>query len=121
MYKRTGIHEVKQPDEAYMGRPTEVWRLLAEQLEPCIEELTRTVAGLDAAPYNVWLADSVRLCDPLNDLRLKVEALQWMVRIAKHLNDDTRDRGIAMLCKSVNDLEIALKTRLHANAVRAAA
>jgi hypothetical protein len=121
MYKQTGIHEVKQRDEAYMGRPTEVWRLLAEQLEPRIEELTRTVVGLEAAPYNVWLADTVHLCDPLNDLRLKVEALQWMLRIEKHLNDDTRDRVIAMLCKSVNDLEIALKTRLHPNAVRVAA
>src|SRR5580704_7564842 len=97
-YKRTGIHEVTQRDEADMGRPTEVWRLLAEQLEPRIEELTRTVVGLDAAPYQVWLADTVHLCDPLNDLRVKVEALQWMLRIAKHLNDDTRDRVIATLC-----------------------
>ena len=120
MSKRTGIHEVKQRDEAYLGRSTEAWRPLAEQLEPRIEELTRIVVGLDVAPYQVWLADTVHLCDPL-DMRLKVEALQWMFRISKHLNDDTRDRVIAMLCKSVNDLEIALKTRLHANAVRAAA
>ena len=121
MSKRTGIHEVKQRDEAYLGRSTEAWRPLAEQLEPRIEELTRIVVGLDVAPYQVWLADTVHLCDPLNDLRLKVEALQWMFRIAKNLNDETRDRVITMLCKSVNDLEIALKTRLHANAVRAAA
>jgi hypothetical protein len=111
MNMRTGIHEVKQRDEAYLGRSTEARRPLAEKLEPRIEELTRIVVGLDGAPYNVWLADTEHLYDPLNDLRLKVEALQWLFRVAKHVNDDTRDRVIAMLCKSVNDLEIALKGR----------
>ena len=117
MYKRMDIHEVEQRDEAYMGRGTEVWRLLADLIEPHIEELTRTVEGLSEAPYYVWLADTVHL----DDLRVKVEGLQWLFRIAKHLKDDTRDRVMATLCKSVNDLEIALETRMHANAVRAAA
>jgi hypothetical protein len=61
MYERKGIHEVEQRHETDMRHPTEVWRLLAEQLEPRIEELTRTVEGLRAAPYNAcWRTQGER-------------------------------------------------------------
>ncbi len=118
MYERTDIREVEQRDEAYIGRATEIWRLLANLLELHIDELTRTVEGLSEAPYCIGLADTVQLVD---DLRAKVERLQWLFRIAKHLKGDARDRVMATVCKLVDDLESALETQMHANAMRAAA
>jgi hypothetical protein len=54
-------------------------------------------------------------------LRVKVEALQWIFRVAKHLKGTARDRVITTVCKSLDDLEIALQTELHASPLRVAA
>jgi len=103
------------------GRPTEAWRLLADQLAPRIERLAGLVEGLRSAPYYVWLADQVHLCDAAGDLRVKVEALKWMFRIAKHMNGDARIMVMATVSKSVDDLEVAVEAQMRVNAVRVAA
>ena len=102
-------------------RPTETWRLLADMLAPRIERLSTLVEGLQSAPYYVWLADQVHLCDAAGDLRVKVEALQWMFRIAKHMSGDARIMVMATVSKSVDDLEVAVEAQMRANAVKVAA
>jgi hypothetical protein len=103
------------------GRPTEAWRLLADQLAPRIERLAAMVEGLRSTPYYVWLADQVHLCDAAGDLRVKVEALKWMFRIAKHMSGDARIMVMATVSKSVDDLEVAAEAQARANAVKVAA
>ena len=103
------------------GRPTEAWRLLADQLAPRIDRLAGLVEGLRSAPYYVWLADQVHLCDAAGDLRVKVEALKWMFRIAKHMSGDARIMVMATVSKSVDDLEVAVEAQARANAVKVAA
>jgi hypothetical protein len=103
------------------GRPTEAWRLLADLLAPRIERLSSLVEGLRSAPYYVWLADQVHLCDAAGDLRVKVEALKWMFRIAKHMTGDARIMVMATVSKSVDDLEVAVEAQMRANAVKVAA
>jgi len=115
--------DASEPDEYDFddGRPTEAWRLLADQLAPRIERLAGLVEGLRSAPYYVWLADQVHLCDAAGDLRVKVEALKWMFRIAKHMNGDARILVMATVSKSVDDLEVAVEAQMRVNAVRVAA
>ena len=96
----------------------DIWRLFAELLEVRIIELTRTVECLSEAPYYIRLANTVHLVD---DLRAKVERLQWLFRVAKHLKGEARNRVMATVFKAVDDLEIALDTQIHANLVRHAA
>ncbi len=103
------------------GRPTETWRLLADQLSPRIEALSHICEKLQATPYYVWLADTVHLCDPAGELRVKVEALQWMFRIAKHLNGTARELVMATVSRSVEDLEVAVDAQLRAAGERRAA
>lgn len=104
------------------GRATETWRLLAEQLAPRIDELSHVCERLQAAPYYVWLADSVHLCDPAGELRVKVEALQWMFRIAKHLNGAAREMVMETVSRSVDEMEVAVEAQLRAaGATKAAA
>jgi hypothetical protein len=108
-------------DGSDIGRPTETWRLLAEELEPRIDNMTRVVEGLHAAPYYVVQAESGKLFDPVNDLRVKVEAVRWMLRIAKHLNGVAREMVMATVARSVSDLETTVETQTRAMAQRAAA
>ena len=121
---RAGVEQIDDLDDhdgTATGRPSETWRLLAEELEPRIDDMTRVVEGLHAAPYFVAQADSGQLCDPVNDLRVKVEAVRWMLRIAKHLNGVAREMVMATVARSVNDLETVVETQMRAMAQRAAA
>jgi len=98
-------------DSGEIGRPTETWRLLAEQLEPRIESMSHAVDGLRVTPYQVLRGEKMQLCDPVNDLRVKVEAVRWMVRIGKHLNGVAREMVMATVTKSVEDLELAIEAQ----------
>lgn len=108
-------------DDADTGRPSETWRLLAEQLEPRIHDMSRVVEGLHAAPYYVVQAEAAKESDAVNDLRVKVEAVRWMLRIAKHLNGVAREMVMATVARSVSDLENAVETQMRAMTRRAAA
>jgi hypothetical protein len=103
------------------GRPTETWRLLAEQLEPRIDSMSHTVEALQVAPYQVLRGDKMQLCDPVNELRIKVEAVRWMLRIGKHLNGAARSTVMGTVSKSVEDLELVVESQARALAQRAAA
>ena len=103
------------------GRKTETWRLLAEQLEPRVEALTRQLEGMREAPSYVWVSEHDTVADPAEDLRVKVEALRWMMRIGKRLNGVARDMVMATVAKSLADLEGDLEGHLHGNVVKVAA
>jgi hypothetical protein len=112
---------VEQDDSTVTARPTETWRLLAEQLEPRIDGMSHAVDGLQVAPCQVLRAGGMQICDPVNDLRVKVEAVRWMLRIAKHLNGAAREMVMGTVSKSVEDLEFVIETQTRALAQRAAA
>lgn len=112
---------VVQDDSTVVARPTETWHLLAEQLEPRINGMSHAVEGLRVAPYQVLRAGGMQICDPVNDLRVKVEAVRWMLRIAKHLNGVAREMVMGTVSKSVEDLEFVIETQTRALAQRAAA
>jgi hypothetical protein len=76
---------------------------------------------MQAAPYQVLRAGTMQICDPVNDLRVKVEAVRWMVRIAKHLNGVAREMVMATVSKSVEDMEFAIEAQTRLLAQRAAA
>ena len=118
--ERDGLdHEAKEDETP--GRPTETWRLLAEQLEPRIDAMTHVVEGMRAAPYQVLRGGTMQVCDPVNDLRVKVEAVRWMLRIAKHLNGVARELVMATVTKSVEDLEFAIEAQTRLLTQQAAA
>jgi hypothetical protein len=108
-------------DSGEIGRPTETWRLLAEQLEPRIDGMSHMVEALRVAPYQVLRGEKMQLCDPVNELRIKVEAVRWMLRIAKHLNGVARSTVMGTVSKSVEDLELVVESQARALAQRAAA
>jgi hypothetical protein len=108
-------------DEAELGRPSETWLLLADRLEPRIDDMSHAVDGLRVAPYQVLRAGAMQVCDPVNDLRVKVEAVRWMLRIARRLNGVAREMVMATVSKSVADLEFAIEAQTRLVGRRAAA
>ena len=60
--------------------------------------MSHAVDGLRVTPYQV-LHGETQLCDPVNDLRVKIEAVRWMVRIGKHLNGAAREMVMATVTK----------------------
>lgn len=102
-------------------RETETWRLSADELEPRIETLGRIVTGLSEEIAYLGISDAEYHGEPVRDLRVKVEALRWMFRIAMHLNGTAREMVMVTVSNSVGDLEIALAAQLHGSAEIAAA
>jgi hypothetical protein len=119
--RRDDSGEFDREAEDKNGRPTETWRLLAEQLEPRIDSMSHAVEALKVAPYQVFRGEKMELCDPVNELRIKVEAVKWMLRIGKHLNGIARTSVMGTVSKSVEDLELVVETQARALAQRAAA
>src|SRR5271169_1537765 len=79
-----------------------------------LDELRGLVDKLGAVPQDVCLENSVQMCDRAQDLRVKVEAVGWMLQIANHLNGVGREMVISTIGKSLDDLERVVASEIHA-------
>lgn len=103
------------------SRLTQAGDLVENDLNLRLIELKNDVNELGSAPYRVWVEDSGRGSVRVGDLRVKVEAARWMLRIAKHLNGATRELVISTLQRSLDDLESVVASEMRAKeAARAA-
>jgi len=94
---------------------------LEKDLNFRLNKISSLVDKLGTVPYYVWLEKTVQTCDRAQDLRVKVEAVRWMLRIAKHLNSVAREKVMSTTDKTLDDLERVVASEMHArNAVRAA-
>jgi len=94
---------------------------LEKDLNFRLNKISSLVDKLGTVPYYVWLEKTVQTCDRAQDLRVKVEAVRWMLRIAKHLNSVAREMVMSTIDKTLDDLERVVASEMHArNAVRAA-
>ncbi len=60
---------------------------------------------LESGPY---------IYDPDLNLRVKVEAVRWMLRIAKHMSEPAREVVFLRIENSLRQLEAAVESRLRA-------
>src|ERR1700686_3369981 len=82
--------------------------LNAVGVEERLQHLNDRLQNVNAASYLVWLKSGVHRFDPVLDLRVKVEAVRWMLRIAKHLNDGARETVFLTVRNSLDQLEKAV-------------
>lgn len=113
MYEMTGIDEVTQGNEIDTDLTGVLRLIVLQHLEARIEEATRTVEALGATSYYGWRVNEKRAGNQIDKLHAKVETVRWIFRVAKHLNGSAWDQIIMMLCKSVDELEIALEIQIH--------
>lgn len=103
------------------SRLTQAGDLVENDLNLRLIELRDDVNKLGSAPYRAWLEDTGRGSGRVGDLRVKVEAARWMLRIAKHLKGATRELVISTLQRSLDGLEAVVASEMRAKeAARAA-
>jgi hypothetical protein len=82
-----------------------------EDFEARIQRVSDHYRNLNAAAHLVQLKGGEYVCDPQLDLHVKVEAVHWMLRIAKYMSESAREVVFLRVENSLRQLEAAVETR----------
>jgi len=96
------------------GRSAAKDNALLEDFETRLQHLENRLQDLDVDSRLVFLKSGPHVFDAVLDLRVKVDAVRWMLRVARHLGDPERARVFATVANSIDQLEDALETELSA-------
>jgi hypothetical protein len=84
-----------------------------DEIETRIQHVSDLHENLNAAPQVVWLKGAPYVHDSQLDLHVKVEAVRWMLRIAKHMSDPAREVVLLRIENSLRQLEAAVGSRVR--------
>jgi hypothetical protein len=101
---RNDNHDVRHEDEQSHGT----------EFESRLERLTDRFQEMNTASHFVWLANGPHIFDPSLDLSVKVEAIRWMLRISRHVNDQAREVVFLRIEDSLRQLEAAIESQTRA-------
>jgi hypothetical protein len=79
------------------------------EIEARIQQLDDQIGDLDSDSRLVWLKTGPHVYSPELDLSVKVEAIRWMLRIAKHMQDSAREVVFLRIENSLRQLERSLQ------------
>jgi len=85
-----------------------------EDFETRLQHLENRLQDLDIDSRLVFLKSGPHVFDAVLDLRVKVDAVRWMLRVARHVDDPGRARIFMTVANSIDQLEDALETELSA-------
>lgn len=85
------------------------------EIEARIRQLGDQIDTLHSDSRLVWLETGPHIYNPDFDLSVKVEAVRWMLRIAKHMRDSAREAMFARIRHSLDQLEKALESAAWAS------
>ena len=77
-------------------------------IEARIHLLAREIEKLNSSSRLVWLKTGPHIYNRDFDLSVKIEAVRWMLRIARHMNGSSRDVLMQRIQHSLDQLERAL-------------
>jgi hypothetical protein len=83
-------------------------------LEARLQDLSERLPDFDGEPEIVSVKGKPHIFDPVLDLRVKVDAVRWMLRVVKHVQDPARERILLTVTNSLDQLERAVNERPHA-------
>jgi hypothetical protein len=87
------------------------FEIQAEEVESRLQRVCDRYKNLNAAPHFVWLEDGAHIYDPGLNLRVKVDAVRWMLRIAKHMSEPAREVLFSRIENSLRQLEATVESR----------
>jgi hypothetical protein len=87
--------------------------LSLRELEARLQDLGDRLPSLGTDAEIVCLKGP-HIFDPALDLRVKLDATRWMLRVAKHTERPARDQILAVITNCLDQLEKALDPKLHA-------
>lgn len=79
-------------------------------IEARIQRLDDQLETLHSDSRLVWLRTGPHIYNPEFDLSVKVEAIRWMLRIARHMQDSAREVMFLRIQNSLDQLERALES-----------
>jgi len=82
-------------------------------LESRLNKLADRAKEIPAIPTSRWRAENPSACTPAQDVSVKTEAARWMLRVAKHLDGQTRERVLLAVLRSLDDLENIVESLDH--------
>ncbi|MFY9531805.1 MAG: hypothetical protein WBC04_19250 [Candidatus Acidiferrales bacterium] len=109
--------QAQSPNERHRltaGWYTQNGHPVQNSVESRLQDLKDLVDALSAAEHPIWLANTARMCEAADELRVKVEALDWMLRVARHFNGPNLGILLSAIEKSLGDLEKAVESEMRA-------
>jgi hypothetical protein len=85
----------------------------AEEFEARIQHVCDRYKNLKAASRLVYVKTGPHIYNPELDLCVKVEAVRWMLRIAKHMSEPAREVVLLRIENSLRQLEADVESRVH--------
>jgi hypothetical protein len=85
------------------------------QIEARIERLDDQIENIDMESRLVWLNSGPHVYSPEFDFSVKVEAIRWMLRIAKHMHESARQAVFTRVDNSLRQIERSLEANEWAN------
>ena len=90
------------------------YELCMDELEARLQNISGCLPNLNADSELVPGNGAARAFDLALDLRVKVEAVQWMLRVVKHVQAPARERILLTINNSLEQLEEAVNHKSHA-------
>jgi len=96
--------------------PTDALRkeLCMDELEGRLQNISGCLPNPNADSELVPGNGAAHAFNPALDLRVKVEAVQWMLRLVKHVQAPARERILLTINNSLEQLEEAVNHKSHA-------
>jgi len=104
-----GIHTQHDSNNLHPFHTAGKFQHSESQIEMRIERLDDQIENLDMESRLVWLKSGPHVYSPEFDLSVKVEAIRWMLRIAKHMHESARQAVFSRVDKSLREIERALE------------
>jgi hypothetical protein len=89
-------------------------KYVSDDFEGRLDYLESRAKVMQADPSIVWVKSQPHIYDANLDLQVKIEAIRWMVRVSKHLEEPARQRVLVTIRKSIDDLERSVGPESHA-------
>lgn len=105
------LDDVDSASNQQFGAPWEKILIQAEEVEARLQRVCDRHKSLNVASQLVRLETGPHICDPHLDLHVKVEAVRWMLRIAKHMSEPAREVVFLRIENSLRQLESAIESR----------
>jgi hypothetical protein len=107
-------HAEKRQDATQSEAALRKDELCMDDLEVRLQNISGCLPNLNAHSELVPGNGAARAFDPALDLRVKVEAVQWMLRVVKHVQAPARERILLTVNNSLEQLEEAVNHKSHA-------
>jgi len=105
------LENVDSPSNQQFNAPCEKNSFESEEFEARIQRVSDRYRDLNATAHLIQLKGGPYICDPHLDLHVKVEAVRWMLRIAKHMSEPAREVVLLRIENSLRQLEAAVESR----------